>query len=71
MSNFDKTSVNETDDTANVGAGVLLGDLALALNEYGRALPHGRCPTVGYVPPFLCDFIVPVNDRTQSWRPRE
>ncbi|KAL1750598.1 hypothetical protein FB107DRAFT_294490 [Schizophyllum commune] len=47
MSNFDKTSVNETDDTANVGAGVLLGYLALALNEYGRALPHGRCPTVG------------------------
>ncbi|KAL1735589.1 hypothetical protein EV714DRAFT_200079 [Schizophyllum commune] len=53
MTSFNKTSVNETDNTAKVGAGVLLGDLALALNEYGRALPHGRCPTVGYDPHFL------------------
>ncbi|KAL1664749.1 hypothetical protein GGF50DRAFT_54153 [Schizophyllum commune] len=52
MSNFDKTRVNEMDNTATVGAGVLLGDLALALNQYGRALPHGRCPTVGYAPSF-------------------
>ncbi|KAI5889678.1 FAD-binding domain-containing protein [Schizophyllum commune H4-8] len=50
MGSFNETSVNETDNTANVGAGVLLGDLALALNEYGRALPHGRCPTVGDLP---------------------
>ncbi|KAL1748652.1 hypothetical protein HDZ31DRAFT_71456 [Schizophyllum fasciatum] len=47
MSNFKAVVVNEADSTAEVGAGVLLGDLALALNAYGRALPHGRCPTVG------------------------
>jgi FAD/FMN-containing dehydrogenase len=24
-----------------------LGDVALALNDYGRAIPHGRCSYVG------------------------
>ncbi|KAL1713794.1 hypothetical protein EV715DRAFT_277040 [Schizophyllum commune] len=29
---------------------------ALGLNEYGLALPHGRCPTVGYAPHFPAIF---------------
>ncbi|KZW01096.1 FAD-binding domain-containing protein [Exidia glandulosa HHB12029] len=32
---------------ATVGAGLRLGDLALALDAYGRATPHGTCPLVG------------------------
>lgn len=30
-----------------IETGYRLGDIALALNEYGRALPHGRCTYVG------------------------
>lgn len=33
---------------ANVGAGVRIGNMALALYKQGkRALPHGTCPGVG------------------------
>ncbi|KAK7043874.1 hypothetical protein VNI00_008040 [Paramarasmius palmivorus] len=33
--------------TATIEPGNRLGDIALALNEYGRAIPHGRCSYVG------------------------
>lgn len=32
---------------ATLQTGLRLGDLALALNAEGRALPHGTCPYVG------------------------
>ncbi|KAF8915448.1 glucooligosaccharide oxidase [Mucidula mucida] len=39
--------VVNTDNTALLGVGNRLGDIALGLNEYGRAMPHGRCSYVG------------------------
>lgn len=35
------------DGIARVGSGVMLGELAHALERRGRAMPHGSCPTVG------------------------
>ena len=48
LSNFKDIVVDEVTNTVQVGAGNRLGDVALRLNDYGRALPHGRCTTVGY-----------------------
>ncbi|KAJ7151134.1 glucooligosaccharide oxidase [Mycena filopes] len=36
-----------SDGTAHVGAGNRLGDVALALDAHGRAIPHGLFPYVG------------------------
>ncbi|KAL1706983.1 hypothetical protein EV121DRAFT_288963 [Schizophyllum commune] len=47
LSNFKDIVVDEVTNTVQVGAGNRLGDVALRLNDYGRALPHGRCTTVG------------------------
>ncbi|ORY83557.1 glucooligosaccharide oxidase [Leucosporidium creatinivorum] len=46
LSNFKNITVDD-DGTAKIGAGNRLGDVALALNEKGRGLPHGTCPYVG------------------------
>jgi len=46
---------------ATIGTGNRLGDIVLALNEYGLGLPHGRCNSVGIgghsgvFPAELCD----------------
>lgn len=45
LSAFNDIVVN-ADGTAEVGAGQRLGDVALALNDGGRAIPHGTCPYV-------------------------
>ncbi|TRM58834.1 hypothetical protein BD626DRAFT_611109 [Schizophyllum amplum] len=50
MSNFKTIAVDETANTVEVGAGNRLGDVARILNDYGRALPHGRCTYVGWEP---------------------
>ena len=50
LSNFKYIEVDEVANTVEVGSGNRLGDVALRLNDFGRALPHGRCTTVGYVP---------------------
>ena len=47
MSNFVQISVDPTTFIATIGPGNRLGDLALGLNNAGRALPHGSCPYVG------------------------
>lgn len=47
LGSFTDITVNEVDNTAVLGVGNKLGDIALALNEYGRAIPHGRCSYVG------------------------
>ena len=47
MSNFVQISVDPTTFTATIGPGNRLGDVALSLNNAGRALPHGTCPYVG------------------------
>ncbi|KAL1738003.1 hypothetical protein HDZ31DRAFT_51612 [Schizophyllum fasciatum] len=47
MSNFENMTVDENANTVEVGVGMRLGDVALGLHQYGRALPHGRCTTVG------------------------
>ncbi|KAI5479979.1 glucooligosaccharide oxidase [Pseudohyphozyma bogoriensis] len=44
---FSNITYNNADGTAVIGAGNRLGDIALALNDQGRALPHGTCPYVG------------------------
>lgn len=46
LSNF-KNITLEQNGNVKVGAGNRLGDVALALNEMGRGLPHGTCPYVG------------------------
>lgn len=46
LANFRNITV-DTNGTAQIGGGNRLGDIALALNEKGRALPHGVCPYVG------------------------
>jgi FAD/FMN-containing dehydrogenase len=47
LSNFKKITVDSTQNTAVIETGNRLGDIALALNNAGRALPHGTCPYVG------------------------
>jgi len=47
MSNFKTVSVDLTTNIATIGAGNRLGDIALFLNNNGRAMPHGSCPYVG------------------------
>ncbi|KDR68209.1 hypothetical protein GALMADRAFT_231441 [Galerina marginata CBS 339.88] len=47
MSNFNTVAVDTSTNVATIGTGNRLGDVALALNENGRALPHGTCPYVG------------------------
>lgn len=47
LSSLKSIQVNSDSNTAQFGSGVRLGDLALALNEQGRAMPHGTCPFVG------------------------
>ena len=47
MSNFVQISVDPTTFIATIGPGNRLGDIALSLNNAGRALPHGTCPYVG------------------------
>ncbi|KIM45670.1 Glucooligosaccharide oxidase [Hebeloma cylindrosporum] len=47
MSNFKTVSVDSSTNVATIGPGNRLGDVALALNNKGRALPHGTCPYVG------------------------
>lgn len=44
---FQDVSYDENSKVATFGAGVRLGNLALALQEYGRAVPHGTCSNVG------------------------
>jgi len=47
LSNLKQITVNAKTGTASVETGNRLGDVALALNAKGRALPHGTCPYVG------------------------
>ena len=47
MSNFKQISVDPNTHIATIGPGNRLGNIALALNSAGRALPHGTCPYVG------------------------
>ncbi|KAF8878851.1 glucooligosaccharide oxidase [Infundibulicybe gibba] len=47
MRNFTKVSVDAGAGTATIEIGNRLGNVALALNDAGRALPHGTCPYVG------------------------
>ncbi|KAF8221443.1 glucooligosaccharide oxidase [Tricholoma matsutake] len=47
LSNFNGITVNPSNGTAVIESGNRLGDIALALNDAGRALPHGICPYVG------------------------
>ena len=47
MSNFNTVSVDPSTHIAIIGPGNRLGDVALALNNNGRAMPHGTCPYVG------------------------
>ena len=47
MSNFKQISVDPNTHIATIGPGNRLGNIALALNDAGRALPHGVCPYIG------------------------
>ena len=47
MSNFKTVYVDSSTNVATIGPGNRLGDVALALNNNGRAMPHGTCPYVG------------------------
>ncbi|KAG6829574.1 hypothetical protein H0H92_004123 [Tricholoma furcatifolium] len=47
MNNFSKITVNSSQGTAIIEAGNRLGDIATALANNGRALPHGTCAYVG------------------------
>ncbi|KAF7326616.1 Glucooligosaccharide oxidase [Mycena venus] len=47
MAKFTNVTVNPSTKTAVIETGNRLGDVALALNEYGFAMPHGTCPYVG------------------------
>lgn len=47
MSNFVQLSVDPNTFIATIGPGNRLGNVALGLNDAGRALPHGTCPYVG------------------------
>ncbi|KAE9389963.1 glucooligosaccharide oxidase [Gymnopus androsaceus JB14] len=47
MSNMKAITIDSSANTAVIETGNRLGDVALALNAAGRALPHGTCPYVG------------------------
>ncbi|ESK87595.1 glucooligosaccharide oxidase [Moniliophthora roreri MCA 2997] len=47
LSKLKKISYDTESQSAVIEPGNRLGDIALALNEYGRAIPHGRCSYVG------------------------
>ncbi len=47
MSNFSNVTFDVSTDLATIQPGSRLGDIALALNDHGRAIPHGHCSTVG------------------------
>lgn len=47
MSHFKSIVVHTNNDTATIETGNRLGDIALALFQYGRGMPHGACPYVG------------------------
>lgn len=47
LSNLSNISVDSSTNVATIGTGNRLGDVALALNNAGRAIPHGTCPYVG------------------------
>ena len=44
---FQDVSYDEESTLATFGAGLRLGNLALAMQEHGRAIPHGTCTNVG------------------------
>ncbi|KAK0240537.1 hypothetical protein EDD85DRAFT_788572 [Armillaria nabsnona] len=47
MSNFSNVTLDVSTNLAIIQPGSRLGDIALALNDHGRAIPHGHCSTVG------------------------
>ncbi|KAF8069843.1 glucooligosaccharide oxidase [Lyophyllum atratum] len=47
LKNLNKVTVDSTKGTAVIESGNRLGDVAAALGNAGRALPHGTCPYVG------------------------
>lgn len=47
LQKFQSVSVDKTTNIATFGAGLRLGNLELALQPTGRALPHGTCANVG------------------------
>jgi len=47
LRNFNKISVDSKTNLASIGTGNRLGNVALSLNDKGRAMPHGTCPYVG------------------------
>lgn len=47
LQRFQNVTVDESTGIAVVGVGLRLGNMALALNDKGRALAHGTCPGVG------------------------
>ncbi|KAK7031539.1 Glucooligosaccharide oxidase [Favolaschia claudopus] len=47
MSKMKAITVRSSNNTALIETGNRLGDVATALNNAGRALPHGTCPYVG------------------------
>ncbi|KAK1219137.1 hypothetical protein PQX77_018156 [Marasmius sp. AFHP31] len=47
LSNMKGLSVDSASNVATIETGNRLGDVAVELNEKGRALPHGTCPYVG------------------------
>jgi FAD/FMN-containing dehydrogenase len=44
---FTHIQVNTQSNTALLGSGNRLGDIALTLNQFGRGFGHGTCPYVG------------------------
>lgn len=47
LQSFQSVSLDKATNIATFGAGVRLGNLELALQPTGRALPHGTCANVG------------------------
>jgi FAD/FMN-containing dehydrogenase len=47
MKNVKGITIDSSKSTAIVETGNRLGAIATALNDAGRAIPHGTCPTVG------------------------
>jgi FAD/FMN-containing dehydrogenase len=47
MHSFSALEYDAKKDVVTVGSGVLLGDMNNFLEQHGRMLPTGSCPTVG------------------------
>src|ERR1700753_1772044 len=70
MRNLKAISVRSSNNTAVIETGNRVGDLALALNAAGRAIPHGSCSYVSPSNTGTSDILLLLTKSDWHWRPQ-